>query len=155
MITLTLTEIIIRISIAVGLGALLGIERTLAGKTAGMRTYAMASLGSALFVIISQIFLSSIPNVNLSLENPLLMPSAVISGIGFICAGLVIFKENKLIGLTTAAGLWVSAGIGLASGFGFFNLAVVALVAALIIFTVLWFVEKLLKKFSYGSDEVE
>jgi putative Mg2+ transporter-C (MgtC) family protein len=151
MITLTLTEIIIRISVAVGLGALLGIERTLAGKTAGMRTYAMASLGSALFVIISQI--SSTPNMALS--NPFLMASAVVSGIGFICAGLVIFKENKLVGLTTAAGLWVSAGIGLASGFGLFNLAIVALTAALIIFTVLWFIENLLKKVSYGGDDVE
>ena len=151
MITLTLTEIIIRISIAVGLGALLGIERTLAGKTAGMRTYAMASLGSSLFVIISQ--MASISNITVA--NPLLMASSVISGIGFVCAGLVIFKENKLVGLTTAAGLWVSAGIGLAAGFGLFDLAVVALIAALLIFTVLWFIEKLFKKVSYGSDDVE
>lgn len=153
MIELTLMDIIIRITVAVGLGALLGIERTLAGKTAGMRTYAMASLGSALFVIISQMFLISVPNTDLA--NPLLMASAVISGIGFICAGLVIFKEKKLVGLTTAAGLWVSAGIGLASGFGYFDLATVALIAALIIFTVLWFIENLLKKISYGDDSIE
>ena len=153
MIELTLMDIIIRVGVAVGLGAMLGIERTLAGKTAGMRTYAMASLGSALFVIISQQFLVSMPNIDLA--NPLIMASAVVSGIGFVCAGLVIFKENKLVGLTTAAGLWVSAGIGLASGFGYFGLATVALVAALLIFTVLWFIENLLRKVSYGNDEVE
>ena len=152
MIELTLMDIIVRIAVSVGLGALLGIERTLAGKTAGVRTYAMASFGSALFVIISQI--ASIPNI--ALANPLLMASAVVSGIGFICAGLVIFKDNKLVGLTTAAGLWVSAGIGLASGFGLFDLAIIALVAALIIFTVLWFIENLLKKVSYkNSDDLE
>ena len=113
MITLTLTEIIIRISIAVGLGALLGLERTLAGKNAGLRTYAMVSLGSALFIIIAEIVSSKIPN-----SNPLLLGSAVITGIGFIGAGLVLFQDHKVTGLTTAAGLWVSAGIGMAAGYG-------------------------------------
>ena len=155
MIELTLTDIIIRVAIAVGLGALLGIERTLAGKTAGMRTYSMVSLGSALFVIISQVVLLNIPGLNLSLANPLLMASAVVTGIGFIGAGLVIFQGNKITGLTTAAGLWVAAGIGLSSGFGLFSLSTIALIFALIIFTVLWFVEKVLKKVSYGSNNEE
>ena len=153
MIELTLVDIIIRVSMAVGLGALLGVERTLAGKTAGVRTYSMVSLGSALFVIISQIFLSNVSNI--SLANPLLMASAVVTGIGFIGAGLVIFQDHKVVGLTTAAGLWVSAGIGMASGFGMTNLAVVALISALIIFTVLWFVEKLLRKINYNKLEGE
>jgi putative Mg2+ transporter-C (MgtC) family protein len=153
MIELTLADIIIRIAIAVGLGALLGVERTLAGKTAGVRTYSMVSLGSALFVIISHIFLSNIPNT--ALANPLLMASAVVTGIGFIGAGLVIFQDHKIVGLTTAAGIWVSAGIGMASGFGMFGLAIVALVFALIIFTILWFVEKLLRKINYNAIEGE
>ena len=153
MIELTLVDIIIRVAMAVGLGAILGVERTLAGKTAGLRTYSMVSLGSALFVIISQIFLSNVSNI--SLANPLLMASAVVTGIGFIGAGLVIFQDHKIVGLTTAAGLWVSAGIGMASGFGMTNLAVVALISALIIFTVLWFVEKLLRKINYNKLEGE
>ena len=151
MIELTLVDIIIRVAIAVGLGALLGVERTLAGKTAGVRTYSMVSLGSALFVIISQIFLSNVPNMTLA--NPLLMASAVVTGIGFIGAGLVIFQDHKIVGLTTAAGIWVSAGIGMASGFGMFGLATVALIFALIIFTILWFVEKLLRKINYNTIE--
>jgi putative Mg2+ transporter-C (MgtC) family protein len=153
MIELTLVDIIIRIAIAVGLGALLGVERTLAGKTAGVRTYSMVSLGSALFVIISHIFLSNISNT--ALANPLLMASAVVTGIGFIGAGLVIFQDHKIVGLTTAAGIWVSAGIGIASGFGMFGLAIVALVFALIIFTILWFVEKLLRKINYNAIDGE
>ena len=153
MITLTTIEIIIRLAVAVGLGALLGLERTLAEKTAGLRTYAMVSLGSGLFVIISQIFLSNIPGS--SLNNPLLMASAVITGIGFIGAGLVIFQGHKITGLTAAAGLWVSAGVGMASGFGFYGLAIIATIFVMIIFTVFWFLESFLKRFSYGTDNDE
>jgi putative Mg2+ transporter-C (MgtC) family protein len=148
MITLTLTEIIIRISVAVGLGALLGLERTLAGKNAGLRTYAMVSLGSALFIIIAEIVSFSVPN-----SNPLLLGSAVITGIGFIGAGLVLFQDNKVTGLTTAAGLWVSAGIGMASGYGFYQIAIVAFVAALLVFTLFWFIESILKKLSYNREK--
>jgi len=153
MIELTLADIIMRVSVAVGLGALLGVERTLAGKTAGMRTYAMVSLGSAIFVIVSEIINSNL--LNPATMAPLALSAAVISGIGFIGAGLVIFQGNKITGLTTAAGLWVSAGIGMASGFGLFAVAAVALISALVIFTVLWFVEKLLKKVSYDNNGEE
>ena len=148
MITLTLTEIIIRISIAVGLGALLGLERTLAGKNAGLRTYAMVSLGSALFIIIAEIVSSTIPN-----SNSLLLGSAVITGIGFIGAGLVLFQHHKVTGLTTAAGLWVSAGIGMASGYGLHQVAIVAFIAALLVFTFFWFIESILKKLSYDKQK--
>ena len=149
MLTLTTTEIIIRIAIAVGLASLIGLERTLAGKTAGMRTYAMVAIGSTLFVIISQV----IHTVDITFENPLVLAPAVISGIGFIGAGLVLFQaqEHRLTGLTTAAGLWVSAGVGMACGYGLFSLAIIATIAALIVFTFFWFIEKLLKKFSYGG----
>jgi len=148
MITLTLTEIIIRISVAVGLGALLGLERTFAGKNAGLRTYAMVSLGSALFIIIAEIVSSSVPN-----SNPLLLGSAIITGIGFIGAGLVLFQDHKVTGLTTAAGLWVSAGIGMASGYGLYQIAIVAFVAALMVFTLFWFIESILKKLSYDREK--
>jgi putative Mg2+ transporter-C (MgtC) family protein len=154
MITLTLMEIITRVAIAVGLGALLGLERTLAGKTAGMRTYSMVSLGSAIFVIVSQIVLSPFQN-NIALANPLLMASAIITGIGFVGAGLVIFQGNKIVGLTSAAGLWVAAGIGISSGYGLFELSLVAAIAALVIFTVLWFIENTLRKLSYGKGDNE
>jgi len=155
MITLSLVDIIIRISIAVVLGAFLGLERTLAGKNAGLRTYAMVSLGSALFVIISEIITANMPST--SGANPLLLASAVITGIGFIGAGLVLFQDKKITGLTTAAGLWVSAGLGIASGYGFFELAIVAFIAALLVFTVFWFLEHIFKKYSYRmiDDELE
>ncbi len=150
MITLTTIDLITRIAVATGLGTVIGLERTLAGKNAGMRTYAMVTLGSSLFILISEIVLSTVANP--SLANPLLIASAVITGIGFIGAGLLLFQGDKIMGLTTAAGLWVSAGVGIASGFGLFTLALIATVAALLVFTLMWFIEHFLKKYSYTPE---
>ncbi len=153
MVTLTTIDIIARIAIAIGLGTIVGLERTLAGKTAGMRTYGMITLGSAIFVIISEIVIFSLGNSLVA--SPVMIPTAIITGIGFIGAGLIIFQANKITGLTTAAGLWVSAGVGMASGFGLFTLAIIATIAALLIFTIMWFLENILKKFSYKSKNEE
>ena len=148
--TLATIDIIIRMATAVGLGTVLGLERTLAGKTAGMRTYGMIALGSSVFVIISEMIMSSLKNP--LIVSPVIMPAAIISGIGFIGAGLIILHSNKITGLTTAAGLWVAAGVGMASGFGFLNLAVIASVIALMIFTIMWFLEDILKKYAYDPQ---
>lgn len=153
MLSIVTIGIITKISIAVGLGAVLGLERTLAGKTAGMRTYSMVALGSSVFVMVSQLVLDTFPDP--SIANPLLVASAIVTGIGFIGAGLVIFQDHKITGLTTAAGLWVAAGIGMASGFGLYSLAAISTIFALIVFTVFWFVEKLLKKFSYEKEDCQ
>jgi putative Mg2+ transporter-C (MgtC) family protein len=149
---LTTTDLIVRIAIAIGLGTIIGLERTLAGKGAGMRTYAMVTMGSSLFILISEIILATLENP--SLANPLLIASAIITGIGFIGAGMILFQENKVKGLTTAAGLWVASGVGIACGFGLFTLAIIATVGSLLVFTLMWFIEKMLLKFSYkrGSD---
>ena len=151
MIALTTIDLIIRIAIAIGLGTVIGLERTLAGKTAGMRTYSMITLGSAIFVIISETIINSLSNPLIA--SPLMMPAAVITGIGFIGAGLIIFQGNKISGLTTAAGLWVAAGVGIASGFGQFSLAILATIGALLIFTLMWFLEDVLKRYSYNLEK--
>lgn len=148
-------DILIRLLVAVGLGSLVGIERTLAGKNAGMRTYALVAMGSALFVLVSQII--SAQFVNLTNFDPLRVASQIVVGIGFIGAGLVFHneKEMRASGLTSAAGLWVSAGVGMASGFGLYSLAVIGAILTLLIFTVLWYVEKGFKKLSYSDEKVE
>ncbi len=153
MLTLTTTEIIIRIAIAIGLGSVLGLERTFAGKTAGMRTYSMVSLGSAVFILISENVVVLVGNP--AVVSPLTLAASIISGIGFIGAGLLLFHnpDNKVTGLTTAAGLWVSAGVGMAAGFGFFSLALIGTIAALVVFTIFWFVEKGLLKLSHHKGE--
>jgi putative Mg2+ transporter-C (MgtC) family protein len=152
---LSTLDILIRLAIAVGLGSLVGIERTLAGKTAGMRTYALVSMGSALFIIVSLIV--SLQYITAASFNPLFVAPQILVGIGFIGAGLVFHnnREMRISGLTSAAGLWVSAGIGMACGFGLYYLAIIASLLTLLIFTILWYVEKGFKKISYSDEKTE
>ena len=124
--------------IALVLGSTLGLERSLAGKTAGIRTFGLVSMGSSLFVIIARFV---IPTVDAFNYDPLRIAAGVVMGIGFLCGGVIIFKDSTLTGLTTAAGLWVAAGIGMAVGYGFLALALFATVATLLVFTLFWFVE--------------
>lgn len=133
----------INILIALGLGLLIGLERSFAGKTAGMRTYGLVAMGSALFVILSQIVVSGSDLYNF---DPMRTAAAVVMGIGFLGGGVIVFQNHHLSGLTTAAGLWVSAGIGMAAGFNQVSLAVLTTVATLVVFTVLWFLEHLITR---------
>ena len=124
--------------IALLLGGLIGLERSLVGKTAGMRTFALVSLGSCLFVLIARFV---IPTVETFSFDPMRVAAGVIMGVGFLCGGVIIFKGSHLSGLTTAAGLWVSAGIGMAVGDGLVSLAIFATIATLLVFTFFYFVE--------------
>ncbi len=92
------------------LGALIGIERETVNKAAGMRTCAMVTMGATLFTIIST---SGIIGAGV---DPSRIASQIITGIGFLGAGLIIFHKEKITGLTTAAALWVAAAIGMAVG---------------------------------------
>ncbi len=137
-------NIFLQLFVAALLGGFLGIERALARKTAGLRTFALVSMGSALFVVISEIIGSQY--VNIAAFDPLRVASQIIVGIGFLGAGLIIFKESKISGLTTAAGLWVSAGIGVSVGYKLYSIAVFVTFLTLFIFTILWFIEVKIKK---------
>lgn len=139
-------EVLFKLFVAMFLGIVLGIERALANKTAGMRTFSLVSIGSALFVIISQQVTSEF--IGLTNYDPLRVASQIIVGIGFLGAGLIIYKGPGVVGLTTAAGMWVAAGIGMAVGFGLYYIAVIATIFTLFIFLVLWFVEVRVKKYS-------
>lgn len=132
--------ILTQLLVAMLLGMLLGAERTIAGKSAGMRTYALISMGSALFIIIS----TTVSSTYLGVVNfdPLRVTAAIITGIGFIGAGIIIFRETTLRGLTTAAGMWIAAGVGVAIGFQLYLLAIFAAVLTLFVFTAMWFVEE-------------
>lgn len=134
------------------LGAILGIERSIAGKHAGMRTYALVSLGSCLFVIIG--IVAAYQLSIFSSANPLAVASNVVVAIGFLGAGLTVFRGEHPVELTTAAGLWVAAGIGMACGFGLYGPAVVVIILSLIIFSVLARVEhRISRRFGTGHEE--
>lgn len=132
----------VKLVLAVVLGGLLGLERSLAHKTAGMRTYTLVSMGAALFVILSEMVGQHYLALGVQAFDPLRVTSQVIVGIGFLGAGLIIFQDNKLRGLTTAAGLWVAAGLGMTIGFGFYLVAIMVTVLTLLVFTALWYVER-------------
>lgn len=140
------SDIIFKLAFAVVLGMIIGAERLFVHKEAGMKTHALVSLGAALFIIISE----SIADKYLSSAgfNPAMVASQIIVGIGFIGAGGIILRGPRLLGLTTAGGLWVTAGIGMASGFGLFNLAIIAAVLVLLIFIILNILEKPIRKYS-------
>jgi len=125
-------EIILRLFIALLLGGVIGAERALVHKEAGMKTHALVALGSALFMIISEIM--SQKYSGFFNFDPMRMASQIIVGIGFLGAGSIIFQGSKLTGLTTAGGLWVTAGIGMATGYGLLGLAGICTILVLFIF---------------------
>ncbi len=144
-------DVMVRLFVALSLGMIIGTERVWAHKTAGMRTYALVSMGSALFVIVSNEMV--LYYSNFSGLNPLMIVAQIVVGVGFIGAGLIFTKDSKLVGLTTATGLWVCAGIGMAAGIGAFNIAIIATVMTLFIFIVLWFIEERIKKSKYYKED--
>ncbi|MBP6931418.1 MAG: MgtC/SapB family protein [Candidatus Pacebacteria bacterium] len=144
-------DIVTKLTIALFLGMFIGMERVWAHKTAGMRTYALVSMGAALFVIISDQMVQAYSTF--AGLNPLFIAGNILVGVGFIGTGLIVTKDSKLMGLTTATGLWVSAGIGMAAGFGLTKLAIIATFLTLFIFIVIWFIEKQLKKTEFFQDD--
>lgn len=135
----TESEVLVRLLLALFLGLLVGAERTRVGKRAGMRTYALVSLGSALFVLVAG-EVSAI-YMNVYEFDPLRVASQIVVGIGFLGAGVIFVQKETITGLTTAAGLWVVAGVGMAAGFGMFFLAIAVAVILLFVFEILWYVE--------------
>lgn len=146
-------EFLWRILVAAVLGALLGLERSLSGKHAGMRTYALVSLGSALFTVVGIVAtyqFSIFPAV-----TPLQLAGFVIVGIGFIGSGLAVYRGDH-VELTTASGIWVVAAVGIAAGFGYTSLAIGATILGILIFSALARVEYRLRvKYggSYAKEE--
>lgn len=141
---------VLSLIIAMLLGMTLGIERFLAHKTAGMRTYTLISMGSALFVIISQLVAEQHTT---GLFDPLRMAAQVVAAAGFLGVGAIFRNDQKVSGITTASGMWVAAGIGMAAGFGLYKLAIVVTVLALFTFIVMWFLEAQIRKIRFGKDE--
>ena len=124
-------DLFLRLLAAVVFGALIGIEREIRQKSAGIRTHIVVALASALMMIVSQYGFAGVlgePGVGL---DPSRIAAQVVSGIGFIGAGTIIIHRQLVRGLTTAASLWATAGIGLTAGSGMFLLAGVATVLTL------------------------
>ena len=118
------TEFILRIFIAGLLGGAIGLEREYRAKEAGFRTHFLVGLGSGLFMILSAHGFSDVIINEATRHDVSRIAAQVVSGIGFIGAGCIIFQKHAVRGLTTAAGLWVTAAIGMAAGAGLYLLAI-------------------------------
>ncbi len=148
--SIVISDIYLHLFLAMALGMALGIERFVAHKTAGMRTYTLVSMGSALFVIISQLVVAQ---YDIHTFDPLRIAAQVVAAAGFLGVGAIIRIDQRVSGITTASGLWVAAGIGMACGFGLYQLAVVVTGLALFTFVVLWFIEAQLRKLPFQREE--
>lgn len=144
MITVSDTQIILRLVLATFLGGLVGFERQLHRRNAGWRTHILVCLGSCL-IMLTSIYVFDIYKKDAPID-PARIAAGVITGIGFLGAGTIIRDREGIIGLTTAASLWVVAGIGLAAGCGFYSAACTTTLLALITLIFLRRMEEILFK---------
>jgi putative Mg2+ transporter-C (MgtC) family protein len=135
------TRMLLRLTLAALLGGLLGIEREQNGKAAGVRTHMLVAMGAALFVLLSQ--QAGMPSSDMSR-----VIQGITAGIGFLGAGTILKSDNdeRVRGLTTAAGIWLTAAIGVAAGMGRESTAVFSTLLALAIFTLVPRLVNLLEK---------
>lgn len=142
-IDLATLQMVMQLVLAAVLGMLIGFEREYRGKPAGLRTYMLVALGATLFTTIS---VNGIGGVFPGAFDPSRIASQVVVGIGFIGAGLIILRQDRIEGLTTAAGLWTTAAIGTTVGFGLYFVAIFSTLLVLFILWALKFLEDTIHK---------
>ena len=129
----TYLAVALRIFAAVIIGGILGMERGMKNRPAGLRTYMLVCVGACVVMLTNQYIYQVFGS-----GDPVRMGAQVVSGIGFLGAGtIIVTRRNQIKGLTTAAGLWSAAGVGLALGIGFYEAAIVGTVAVFFVMTLL------------------
>lgn len=128
-----LMDMLIRIALAGILGGLIGLERQMRAKEAGLRTHILVGIGSAMFMLVSKYgFADMLTSDHVALD-PSRIAAQVVSGMGFLGAGTIMIQKQVVKGLTTAAGLWVTAAIGLVIGSGMYEIGIYGTVLALLV----------------------
>ena len=155
MLNADLGEVTFKILLTVGLSSVIGFERELRQKVAGLRTHILVGVGSTLIVLTSFHLFEAYRSIT-SVIDPTRIISNIVTGIGFLCAGAIIRAGSQVTGLTSAATLWVVSGIGIAVGCGDY---VSATVVSFVVFIVLVWVRaveyKLVQKFRNNKDHKE
>ena len=129
----TYLAVAIRIFAAVLIGGILGLERGMKNRPAGLRTYMLVCVGACVIMLTNQYIYQAAGT-----GDPVRMGAQVVSGIGFLGAGtIIVTRRNQIKGLTTAAGLWSAAGVGLALGVGFYEAAIAGTLAVFVVMTLL------------------
>ena len=133
------TTIVLRLAVSIVIGGLVGLERELEHKPAGLRTIILVCLGSTIFILIGL-------ELGLATHELGRIVAGVVTGIGFLGAGAIIRARGEVYGLTTAATIWLASGLGLAIGAGYYVLAIIACVSVLIVLRILGIVENIVSK---------
>lgn len=145
---INIISILVRVILAMVLGGLIGMERGIKNMPAGFRTYILVCLGATIVMLTNQYIYQTYPGT-----DPSRLGAQVVSGIGFLGAGtIIVTKRDQVKGLTTAAGLWAVACVGIAIGIGFYSGAIVAAVAIYVVNTVLLRLDRKIKKQSLVLD---
>lgn len=133
--TLSFSTVLLRVVLSILLSGLIGMERDIKHRSAGLRTHMLVSLGATIIMLTNEYIYYAYPEGTIDITR---MGAQVVSGIGFIGAGtILVTSDNRVKGLTTAAGLWVAAAIGMAVGIGYYELAILSTVAVLVVVTLL------------------
>lgn len=144
----TLLAVIVRIIVSFLLGGILGMERGLKQRPAGLRTYMLVCVGACMIMLTNEYIVQVYGS-----GDPARMAAQVVSGIGFLGAGtIIVTRHNQIKGLTTAAGLWAAAAVGLATGIGFYEAAIVG---ALVIFVTLSVLSNIDSRMHRKTDHFE
>ena len=144
----TYLAVVLRIFAAVIIGGILGLERGMKNRPAGLRTYMLVCVGACVIMLTNQYIYQVFGS-----GDPVRMGAQVVSGIGFLGAGtIIVTRRNQIKGLTTAAGLWSAAGVGLALGVGFYEAAIVGTFAVFFVMTLL---QKMDNKLHRHSRQLE
>ena len=144
----TYLAVLLRIFAAVIIGGVLGLERGMKNRPAGLRTYMLVCVGACVIMLTNQYIFQVFGS-----GDPVRMAAQVVSGIGFLGAGtIIVTRRNQIKGLTTAAGLWSAAGVGLALGVGFYEAAIVGSFAVFFVMTLL---QKMDNKLHRRSRQLE
>ncbi|NQU75426.1 MAG: MgtC/SapB family protein [Planctomycetes bacterium] len=139
-------EVVFRLLVASLLGGIIGFEREIHGRPAGLRTHILVCMGAAVFMMLSP-FVASFDKANLG--DPGRIAAGIVSGIGFLGAGAILKEGLTVRGLTTAACLWIVAAIGMATGAGCYIAAILTTFIALCSLVLLPYLEALIRKNSY------
>ncbi|KGD78145.1 MULTISPECIES: MgtC/SapB family protein [Pantoea] len=131
-----LMDMLIRIALAGILGGLIGLERQMRAKEAGLRTHILVGIGSAMFMLVSKYGFADMLSSDHVALDPSRIAAQVVSGMGFLGAGTIMIQKQVVKGLTTAAGLWVTAAIGLVIGSGMYEIGIYGTVLALVVLEV-------------------
>lgn len=143
-------DFVVRILVAAGLGAAIGLERDKHGRAAGLRTHLLVSLGAAVFTILSHQISQGTAGTGF-VADPGRIAAQIIAGIGFLGAGVILKSAGSVRGLTTAACLWTAAAVGMAAGAGLFFIAGLTTAVALAGLIFLKFTERLYAKDSFRT----